>query len=218
MENHVSQKQIIYGIISIIVVFGLLFGVYQLVNKEPIYSEINQISSTDHLKWSNEKKNILVEYSDFQCPACKSFHELLKSFESSKSAEFAITKKITLIFRQFPLYQIHSNAYEPAYAAEAAGKQNKFYEMADLLYAKQDEWAKESDLQGYFLKLAEKLNLNLEEFKKDIKSEEIKKKVTQDLASGESAGINATPTFFLNGKKLTIESIDNFVAILKTIK
>lgn len=191
-----------------IITIVFLIVVYQLTNKpkKTYFSEVNKILSTDHVKWSPAKKNILVEYSDFQCSSCRAFHEFIKKeIESTQSGGFDITKKVTYVFRHFPLYQIHENAFELAYAAEAAGRQGKFFEMADLLFTE-----KKSPVE-----LAKQLKLNIDQFNQDINSKEIKDKVEADLSSGEKADVAATPTFFLNGKKLEITSFEEFKSLLK---
>jgi len=214
MEEKPSILKIIGGVV---LTFIFLFLVYKLLNvgSEKTYSEINIIKPNDHVKWSSAKKNILVEYSDFQCPACQNMHVLLNSFESSDSANFNITKNITLVFRHFPLYQIHADAFDSAYAAEAAGQQNKFFEMADLLYGKQSEWAGKQNAKLMFVTYAQKLQLDVEKFKADINSQKVKDKVQQDLSEGEKAGISATPAFFLNGKKLEFQTIEEFIKTLQ---
>lgn len=215
-----NKKNLTIGIISIVGIFIFLFGVYYLINtpKKTVFPEINKILSTDQIKWSKKSKNLLIEYSDFQCPACKVFHEYMKNeIEASNSSSFTITEKTAFIFRHFPLYQIHPNAFESAYAVEAAGRQGKFYEMADLLFARQDQWPKEKNSQEAFIKLATELKLDLEKFKKDLSSKEIKDKVDADLKSGEKAEINSTPTFFLNGEKLAITSLEDLKKILQNL-
>ncbi len=214
-----NSKTVLYIIIGTIVLFLSLFGVYKLTNTgtPTSYTDISIIKSNDHIKWSPEKKNVLIEYSDFQCPACKDFRSILNTFEASSSPDFKITQKVTFVYRHFPLPQ-HTNAMTAAYAAEAAGKQGKFFEMADLLFDKQTEWENLPNAKDFFVKLAEGLKLDSEQFKKDMDAVDVKQKVNDDLSSGNAAGINATPTFFLNGKKLdSIRSIDEFKKLLLSL-
>lgn len=212
-------KNIIIFLIGVIVTFVLLFFAYKLTAgpQKTEFPEINKVVIGDHTKWSKENKNILVEYSDIQCPACKSFHDLLKTFESSKSADFSITQKVTLVYRHFPLFLIHKNAFSAAYAAEAAGLQNKFWEMIDLQFEKQSQWSNLANPTEFFIGLAKEINLDLEKFKKDMNSSNVKNKVQSHLSEGESIGVNATPTFFLNGKKIDVRTIDEFKNLLKSL-
>lgn len=213
------SNKLLITILSAIAIVGFLALSYVFTSspKNSLYAEINTIKSGDYLKWSPEKKNVLVEYSDLQCPACRSFHSLMKQFESTQSAEYEITKKVTFIYRHYPLAQ-HQYAYDAAYAAEAAGRQGKFYEMIDLIFQAQDTWSKRSDAKDIFLGYAKDLNLNIEQFKKDRDSQSVKTKVNDDLLSGQKGDVQGTPTFYLNGKKLDdIRSFDEFKALLKNL-
>ncbi len=159
---------------------------------------IDAVSQSDYSKGNREAAVILVEYSDFQCPACAAYYPMVKRL----SEEFG--DKIVFVYRHFPLSQ-HQNAESAAIAAEAAGRQGKFWEMHNLIFDNQNEWAKSAkwSVEDIFVKYAEKLNLDLEKFKADLDLKEIKQKVSKDLESGVNARVNGTPTFFLNGKKLS---------------
>jgi len=207
------------GLVSVIAVFGFLFAAYKLTNTpEKDYTEVFKLTKSDHLKWSKEKKNILVEYSDLQCPACKSFFDFMKSdIEASDSANAKLMKKITFVYRHFPLPQ-HTHSNNAAKAAEAAGKQGKFYEFIDLVFENQKTWEKK-DAVKIFESYAEELKLDMDKFKKDRDSKETKDKIAADLTSGQSAQVNATPTFYLNGKKLgPINSFEDFLTPLKELE
>lgn len=215
-----NTKNIIVWFGGILATFVLLFLVYKLTAgpQKTEFPEINQVRENDQVKWSKSKNsNILVEYSDLQCPACKGFYDVLKTFEASSSPDFAITKKATLVFRHFPLYQIHKNAFNSAYAVEAAALQDKFWEMVDVLYNKQTEWSNLSNPKDYFINVAKSLGLDAEKFQKDMDSKEVKDKIQAHLTEGESIGVNSTPTFFLNGKQVTVRSIDEFKTLLKSL-
>lgn len=214
-----EKNQILMTIAALVITFILLFGVYKLTN-QPVqtnFPEINKITVNDHIMWSLEKKNILVEYSDYQCLGCKNIHNIFSQFSASGSADLDITKKVTLVYRHYPISQIHPSSIIAAYAAEAAGKQGKFNEMSDILFNEQDVWGKSNDVKGNFVNYAKSLDLNLDQFNKDMDSKTIKEKVEADIASADKAGINETPTFFYNGKKLDrITSIEEFKKILRS--
>jgi len=214
-----SKNIILTSIVSIVVTFLLLFGIYKLINQPVVtdFPQTKQIKSTDHIKWSPEKKNILIEYSDLQCPSCKGAHDFLKTVEASGSPDFDITKKATFVFRYFPLYQIHDKANVSAYAAEAAGIQGKYWEMVDLLFTNQQTWSTSDNIKDIFVNYAKELKLDLDLFKKDIDSPQVKNRVKTDLIEGEQMGINSTPTFFLNGQKVDVNSYDEFKTLLKNL-
>ncbi len=212
------NNKILITVVSAIAIVGFLFVAYQLTNNGQSSSVVNPnvsvINATDHVEWSPDKKNILVEYADFQCPSCAEFHAFLKQMEASGSADSKIIKNITFVERDFPLYQIHDKAYDSAYAAEAAGLQGKYFEMADLLFTNQQRWENDPNYKNTFVSFAKQLGLNVDQFQKDWNSKEVKDKVNNDLLSGQQAGVDATPTFYLNGKKLSITSFDQFKTLL----
>lgn len=154
------------------------------------------ISATDRVFGTPDATVELIEYADFQCPACKLYHpwlqELKKEFDG----------KIKFAFRHFPLRNIHQNADPAAQAAEAAGLQGKFWEMHDQIFEHQSDWAKNANAKQLFEGYASKLGLDLQKFKSDLTSEAVLNKINADLAGGLAIGINHTPTFFLNGHEI----------------
>ncbi len=206
-----NAKNIIIGIVAFIIILGGLYFVYQAVNgpsTPPQNIDFNVVRPKDNVKWNTKSKNILIEYSDLQCPACLNFYDFFKSFEKTA------TPNATFVYRYFPLFQIHQNAFAAAYAAAAAADQGKFWPMEEALFDKQSEWADLQDPTSYFLNVAKKIGLNLEKFKSDMGSQAVKDRVQSDLSEGEAIGVNATPTFFLNGKQLTITNLDDFKKLL----
>ena len=214
------MNKIWIGVISVIAVFAFIFLAYKFTNtpNDKTFPELTKINTSDHLKWSPDKKNLLIEYSDFQCPACKSFADFMQTeIEASGSANASIMKKVTFVYRHFPLAQ-HAQAEPAAFAAEAAGKQGKFYEYADLLFSHQEDWVENKEAVKKFEDYAKDLGLDFDKFKKDRDSKEVKDKVQSDLQSGQNAAVNSTPTFYLNGKKLgPINSFADFLNPLKSL-
>ena len=195
-----SAKRIIMWITVLAAIGGSIFGLIMIVKNSETLNQYGNlsvlVSENDWSRGPTDAKIVLVEYSDFQCPACKSYFPILKQLNE----EFA--GQVKFVYRHFPLSQIHANARLAAYGAEAAGKQNKFWEMHDLIFENQEEWAAKSagDATSDFISFAESLGLNKEQFTSDMDSEEIKDKVSANYNGGIEAGVNSTPTFFLNGK------------------
>ena len=149
------------------------------------------VNDRDQQTGNLQAKITLVEYGDYQCPHCGHAHPLLKRLLKEMGTE------LRFVFRNFPLQEAHPAAYMAALAAEAAGQQGKFWEMHDTIFENQQ------NLQGHaFIDFAERLKLNLEQFARDWKSEEIQGKVEADFESGIRSGVNGTPTFFVNNEKL----------------
>ena len=165
------------------------------------------LAATDQLKGNRDASVTLVEYSDFQCPACKAWHPVLKDI----TRDYA--DRIRFVYRHFPLSQ-HKQAELAAYAAEAAGVQGKFWEMHDMIFERQSDWAENSSARSIFLDMARLLNLDMAAFERDLDSDVLHKKVSNDLSGGLKANVNATPTFFLDGRKIQPRSPDELKQLL----
>lgn len=189
-------KRIALWVAVIAGINAFVFGMIKLVdNYSPGQLVNGSISDSDWVKGNRNAEVILVEYSDFQCSACANYVPIIEQLVQ----EFG--EELGFIYRHFPLKQNHRNAELAAWAAEAAGKQGKFWEMYSLIFENQNEWSL-GNAEKIFTGYAESLELNIEKFKKDINSKEIKEKVENDYQGGLRSGINSTPTFFLNGTKI----------------
>lgn len=157
---------------------------------------VKDIQENDWFKGGRDSQKIIIEYSDFQCPACGVYYPVVKKLNEEYG------ENIKIVYRHYPLRQIHLNAAQAAQAAEAAGRQGKFWQMHDLLFENQDKWSDKDSPKDTFLEYAKALNLDTNKFLKDFDSKEVKDKIESDYQSGVAAGVNATPTFFLNSVKL----------------
>lgn len=144
-------------------------------------------------------KVTIVEFSDFQCPTCRAYAPMVEEVLQKYPDD------VRFIYRHFPLNTIHPNAQKAALAAEAARGDDKFWEMHDLLFAEQTIWANLSaaDFDKKLEEYVEKLQIDKSEFQKRIESNEVKEVVSVDYADGVRAGVNGTPTFFINGKSVS---------------
>ncbi len=130
----------------------------------------------------------IIEFSDFQCPFCKRWYQ-----DTWLSLRKDYTGKVKFVYRDFPLYSIHSEAEPAALAANCAGEQGKYYEYHDLLMSSNDMGA------AVYEQFASQLGLNLEQFKECVQTEKYKDEITADYQYAVNFGINSTPTFFING-------------------
>jgi protein-disulfide isomerase len=154
-----------------------------------------------HVRGAANAAVTLEEYGDFQCPPCGRLAGPLEQIEHDYGP------RLRVIFRNFP-FTIHEHAHEAAYAAEAAGLQGHFWEMHDLLYREQATWANTNDVQPLFESYAGTIGLNLERFKKDMNSEQVKEKVEADRKRGEALGVKNTPTIFINNQSVPPTSLN----------
>ena len=137
----------------------------------------------------------LEEFGDFQCPPCGTLSGPINQLEQDYHP------RLRVIFRHFPL-TIHQHAREAALASEAAGQQGRFWQMHDVLYREQAVWSKAADAQPLFDAYAGMLGLKIDRFKKDMESDEVKRRVTADQLRGTALGVTITPTIFINNRAL----------------
>jgi len=161
----------------------------------------------NHIKGNNDAIVSLVEYSDFQCPACAAFHPVVADILSEYG------DNIKFEYKHFPL-PMHTFAQKAAIAAEAAGQQDKFFEYHDLLFANQGEWSVANNPNIFFIKYAEELELDLDKFKIHLNSSLLRDKVKSDLDQGHALGVTGTPSFYLNGEFMDpnkFQTIEGFI-------
>lgn len=207
-ENNLIGKVIV--IITVLVVAGAIF--WGIRTQDSGSKNVNvEVTDEDTYLGNKDAKVTLVEYSDFQCPACKAFEDIVKQLRESYSAE-----DLKIVYRHFPLRSIHPNADLAAQAAEAAGEEGKFWEMKDLLFKNQAEWSQEKDPKGLFGAYAKAIGLDVAEFDEDLLPEDdSKERVEKDYQSGVALGVNSTPTFILNGVVLkNPQNLDEFKKLI----
>lgn len=198
-----------WGLIGLVV--GLI-GVVWMATRVTIPTEeqqkpLAQILPVDWTLGNPGAQVVVIEYSDLQCPACRLYNgigeELIKLFGD----------RVGFAYRHFPLKQIHPNATLAAQAAEVAGKQGKFWEMMQLLFEHQTEWAGSSQILSLFKTYAESVGVNPEQLQKQIDSSEIKTLVEADYQSAKQAKLDSTPTFLINGQKINnLRGTDDLIA------
>lgn len=155
---------------------------------------------TNHVEGKGQSGVTLVEYGDYQCPYCEQYYPVVKQVVDKYNDQ------IKFQFRNYPLTQIHQNAFSGARAAEAAALQGKFWQMHDLLYENQSQWSESSNPAQYFQQYAKQLGLNIDQFNKDYSSSKVNDAINADMAAGNKLNIQGTPTFFLNGKQINVQA------------
>lgn len=160
-------------------------------------------------KGSVNARITLTEFADFQCPACRSARTSIIQRVMSDYPQ-----DVKIVFRHFPLGPSHPLGTLAAQAAEAAGAQGKFWEMYDLLFVNQEEWGdtsksiSEGQARDMFIKYARNLSLDTAKFEMDIKTNAYSSIISGDFNAGQAAGVNSTPTFFVNGRIVNEPSYD----------
>ena len=152
-----------------------------------------------HVRGNPAAKVTLEEFGDFQCPSCGVFYSELRKSEE----EFG--PRLRVVFREHPLQPPHAHAVLAAEAAEAAGLQDRFWEMHDKLYENQNSWSDAKDVKAVFVDFAKQLGLDADQFSRDLDSDEVSKRITQDGIRGHALGVTGTPTVFVNGNLIKFE-------------
>ena len=142
-------------------------------------------------KGSSSAKLAIVEFSDLQCPFCRRVDATLKQVQKEYGDQ------VRIVFKHLPL-RIHPKAVAAHWAAEAAHRQGKFWEMHDTILENQREMEPEK-----FLEYAEQIGLDMEKFKADLASKQVKQRVGEDMEEAKRLGVTGTPGFFVNGRFLS---------------
>jgi protein-disulfide isomerase len=159
------------------------------------------ITSTDWQEGNPNAKVSLIEYGDFECPACGAYFPVVQQLFAEDSST------VLFVFRNYPLYTIHPFAGIGSQAAEAAGMEGgsaKYWQMHDLLYTDQTQWTADTSLtpaevlSKYLDGYAQSLGLNVSQFNADVSSTQVADKIANDVTSGNAAQVEHTPTFFIN--------------------
>jgi protein-disulfide isomerase/cyclophilin family peptidyl-prolyl cis-trans isomerase len=161
-----------------------------------------KITDNDRFRGNKDASTVIVEYGDVQCPACAAFHPALMA------AYAKISDTVKLVFRHYPLTTIHDKAFVSSVAVEAAGQQDKFWEMLELLYAKQAEWDKTppASITPTLVAYAKTLGLDEAKFSAALVDPKVVERVTANVKSGDAMKVTGTPTIFLDGRAIPTDA------------
>lgn len=204
-------------VVVIVIVAGVMSGGFSTASPGGapsgfVATTVPALTVADWTKGNKNAKVTFIEYGDYECPACAATSPVFDQLIS------AYGDRVLFAFRNFPLYSIHPNAQIAAQAAGAAGLQEKYWEMEDILYQKQNEWASAPPgdaVSKYFDGYARSLGLDVKKFDQDISGSLVADKIRTDVASANAAQVDHTPTFFLNLKQIpNPASYNEFKAVL----
>ena len=174
------------------------------VSLDPPRYAVN-VTPADPVRGNPAAPVTIVEYSDFQCPFCSRVTPALTKL----LAEYG--DRVRVVWKDFPLTQIHPRAVAAAEAAHCAGEQDKYWQYHDRLFANQQALAA-TDLSKY----ATALDLDLPAFQSCVGSGRYTARVQDGLSEGRELGVNSTPTVFVNGRRvLGAQPYDVFAAIVE---
>jgi len=217
MENQSSGKGGIVWMLSTFALIGVLvgLGISSLNDGSTVQTDLN--GSTGNIAGSTNYETpdtdddailgdssadiTIIMFSDYECPACYYFES--EVFPSIK-ADFIDTGKVNFVYRDFPLVSIHDFAHITAEAAECAGDYDKYYEYQDLLIANYDEWATTTgDINQLLTDYAGTITgIDTTAFKACLDDGKYYDEVEADISDGRAAGVQGTPSFFVDGQKI----------------
>ena len=200
-----NKNILILALIVIVVLGGVLGLAIWLKTVSPTSTPANpdikgeQVFSRSysHMTGQAQAKVTLVEFADFQCPACAAVYAPVKQIVDKYKAN----PDFNFVSRNFPLSS-HANAKISAQAAEAAASQGKYWEMTELIYQGQSDWAGSINPTNALVGYAQQLGLDVDKFRDEVLNSKYIDNIMQDLKDGEALGVNGTPIFFLNGERL----------------
>jgi protein-disulfide isomerase len=196
-----STNNIILSVLALILVglLGYYFIMVRTTTPDGTSGEATlTIRDQDYIRGNAQAAVTLVEFGDFQCPACGGYEPLVRAVVAKHA------QNVRFVFKNFPLTQIHQNALIAAKYAEAAGMQGKFWEMHDILYDKQKEWSGALNAKELFVGYAASISgLDTTKLVSDAALSVVEDKIVADYKEGTRLGVQGTPTFFINGVKVS---------------
>ena len=195
------QKYFLIGIIGlgVLILVGLVWAVLigpSSENRGNVVQNASFQDANDPTLGPSNAKTVVHIYGDFQCPACK------VAEEGVTEARKMYADRVKFVWKDFPLTQIHSNAMAAANAARCAEARGKFWEYHDLLYQHQLEWSNQRDPATTFRGYAKDLGLGDATFATCLERESYREKILDNMAEGTKNSVEATPTFFVNAKRI----------------
>ncbi len=190
------DKRFLAILASLAIIFVGIFVVSQHSSNKSS-GTANSAQPTSHVTGAGQKNVTLIEYGDYECPVCEAYYQPLKQVVGKYAAD------IHFQFRNLPLVQLHKNAFAAARAAEAAGLQNKYWQMHDALYEQSNwvNWRAANNPQTFFETYAQQIGLNLEQLRQDFTSSKVNEAINADIAEFNKTGKSqGTPSFFLDGQ------------------
>ncbi|MFW0772800.1 DsbA family protein [Paenarthrobacter nitroguajacolicus] len=216
MDTAKKARVFIWVLLAVLVAVGVIWYTVFTLNKPspaaptPVASAEAQLVRDDSHRVTSPttEKAQLVEFLDFECEACLAAQPLVEELKK----EFG--DRITFVNRYFPLPS-HRNSATAALAVEAAAQQGKYEQMYAKMFETQPQWGEKTESQApLFRTFAQELGLDLAAYDAAVADDKTKERIKKDIADGTALGVKGTPTFFLNGEMLTLETEEQFRQLL----
>jgi protein-disulfide isomerase len=202
--NKKGSNSLVVVVVSFLVIVVLLFGLNFILSKQNKNNTdvITKVDDARYTLGNADAKIKLVEYADFQCPACSIFSKVFPEVYNYINGKYG-SSTLSLTYKYFPLVSIHQNALLSAYSVEAAKDQGKFWEMHDLVFEKQSDWSEALDAKSKLEDYAKSLGLDMTKFVADRDSDVTHQTVDKALVEATKLQLDHTPTVYMNGVEIT---------------
>ncbi len=199
------RTRVLYLLILIVPILVVSVVAFYIASETDLSPEVEEVSPDDDpFKGSLDAPVTIIEFSDYQCPYCRGAESVVDQVLE------AYGDRVRLVFRDFPLSTIHLNARLAAEASECADDQGRFWDYHDLLFERQSQWAQRLEPNSTFKDYADELGLDVEAFGTCLDTGIHRQEVVEDYEDGIRFGVYSTPTFFINGRKITGASFEVF--------
>lgn len=207
-KNAITSIAAVVGAFVLIIVVALVVVRPWEREPEPTASAASLIEESTHvLDDAGEGAVEVVEFFDYECPACGAFHPIVEDLRAQYAGQ------VTFAVRYFPL-ETHQNAVPAAAAAEAAAQQGQFEAMHNRIFETQEQWSG-TDAAATFRGYAEELGLDMAAYDAAVSAEETADRIALDSRAGVEAGVASTPTFYIDGVQLELQNFDDLEAAIE---
>jgi len=195
-EKNASQARNKKILFMSVLIIGTVAMIWAVARSQKNISLVD--ISPDPKRGPAEAKVVVREYADFQCPACAATYPVLDDILEEYGDQ------VQFVYNDFPLPQ-HANAVDAAIVGQCALDQNVFFEMHDLLFDRQRDWQAlgKQQAKDMFTSYAQELGMDMTAFAACTTGESAAARVNEDVAEGNAAKVNSTPTFFVNGERIS---------------
>jgi protein-disulfide isomerase len=213
-----AMPKMLKPVIVIILAVAVAAGAAVYLSRQPDESSTTNaaplkadLKGGGHFRGPEDAKITLVEFGDYQCPSCAAYHPFVKEILNR------YPKQVRLEFHHFPLISIHPNSMAASKAAEAAGLQGHYWEMHDALFEYQPSWSTRPDPKPAFASIANNIGINGTILTQSMDNPQLQDRILKDVEQGNTVGIQAVPTFFIDGQQVHINlSMEDFVQVIES--
>jgi len=206
-----SIKKGLYWTFWLVIVVLVIYAVIPSGSNKSGNSNSDNILTEGWVRGNPDASVILIEYSDFQCPACRSYYPVIEELVQELGEEFKF------IYKHYPLTQIHPLAIRAGQATEAAGIQGDFWGMHDLIFERQNSWTRSDDVEQTFADYAVEIGIDRDKFLNSFNDSETRQRVLDNRREAVKLGLSGTPSFFLQGERIdnpgSLEEFRNLIQV-----